>query len=113
VSLECTGTRTLRGVLGPGVVPRVPRAERARWAPFDTLRRRRTVLCVRVRQVRERSPGEISGDAFTGKPWKGRIPWEHPAGGVLTARPAARDSREGQSPGAAARRSDLKLRPKE
>jgi hypothetical protein len=112
-ALERTGTRTLGGLSGPAGMPRACHSDRARWTPFDTLGRRRRVPLVQLRQARERSPSEISGDAFIRKPWKGRTPREQPAVGMLIACSVARDSRKGQSPGVAARRSGLKLRPRE
>jgi hypothetical protein len=59
----------------------------------------------RVRGDRAKSRPTLPPDAL-----KGRSPREHPAVGVLIPRPAARDSREGQSPETAASRAGLPLR---
>jgi hypothetical protein len=70
---------------------------------MDTLRRRSgrrvtVTLLTRVRGGRAKSRQGCRERAL-----EGRNPREHPAVDVLNPRPVARDSREGQSPGTAAR----------
>jgi hypothetical protein len=61
-------------------------------------------------EAREGRPGDELGQGTHCVALEGQSPREHPAAGVLNTRLAARDSRKGQSPGAAARRAGLVLR---
>jgi len=82
--------------------------------PIDTLRCTRSLAFGQMcSEARERRPKGTSVKAFAGRPSKGETPGEHPAVGVLIARPGARDSRKGQNPGTAAWRAGSSPRRRE
>jgi len=73
--------------------------------PIDTLGRREADGTPSLRKARERSSGGNPGKAFVPKPWKGANPREQPAHQPAKPMLIARNSRKGESPEAAVRRS--------
>jgi hypothetical protein len=85
--------------------PPVMHAGKNEARSIDTLGRRDVDGTPSNREARERSAGGNSAKAFVLMPWKGANPREQPAFQLAKPMLIARNSREGQNPEAAVRRS--------